>query len=283
MLSVLASHAAAQGGPGARLGNPSTAEAETGPSAVPAPPPPSYGEEAEPGESGIPRTELDARLGILDSTWQTLALSGRINWGSFVFPFIMGGLEVGGGVIMTQVGPPLNSFAPFLLVTGGVTVLRPLVRLLVRPNATAPATHYLGMPRGTRAEALARLRYGEEQLEAYASAYSLMRVLDACLGMATGVGIAVGWFAQSGFSFTNPFSYLILLAPAASLVSGIIQIVTPSSVERRWNAYVQMRRELRKRRERGEPEGDLPVPPPPPGPSLSFGVGLGGASLFGQF
>ncbi len=309
-LALLAAPAAAQSTPASRLGNPVTGEA----SEVVVPPPPSYLEQEgqypaegvgavsgvgseETGEDGGESTdEIRVRLRALDMTWQTLAMTSGQSWFNFAFSLLGGGLQVGFGIYMATQSGPAAAFGGIWIGMGGLALVSPLIRLLLQPNAGTPAMRYLGMADTTRAEALAKMRYGEEQLEAYANGWFTMRMVNASVNVASSVAIAgvMGWVvsnnsASSGWGWSNPFTYVMFIAPAYALISGLITFATPSGAERRWMMYQRMRDQLRARRLRGEnvSEDEVPIPQPA-GPSFSFGLapdprGGGFATIAGRF
>ncbi len=238
---------------------------------------------SERSASGLSVTEVQMRLSWLDSTWGSLALSGGAKWASAIPSFVFGAVYIGAGIAMQVSGSPLDVAAPYMYAYGGISLVRPIARLVLIPNPSDPATQYMSMPRGNLEQAVAQMRYGEEQLESFAHAYFLARVIGASVNIAAGVGLGVLFAAGSGFSFSSAFSYLLLLAPAISIVSGVIQLFSTSGVEQRWSAYEKMRDALRARRRRSGDVSEVRIPPPPPSPSISVGAGLGSVVVYGSF
>jgi hypothetical protein len=300
VLSAFASPARAQRESGEGLGRPPTAgEATREPTTETSAYPTTEGAvQNEPGltsgypttqarersASGLSSSEVQMRLSWLDTTWGTLAVSGGSKWVSAIPSFIFGAVYIGVGIAMQVGGPPYDTAAPYMYAYGGISIARPIARLILIPNVSDRATNYLAMPRNTPDEAVAQMRYGEEQLESLAHSYFLARVIGASVNMAAGVGLGVVFLAASGFSFPTAYSYLLLIAPAISIVSGVIQLFSTSGVEQRWNAYEKMRDTLReRRRRRAGGVRDLRSPTQPSSPSISVGVGLGSVVLYGSF
>lgn len=273
-ITLPVSTAMAQHGPSTRLGNPRTGAAAD----VVVPPPPSYVEQrgeltTEVGEdAGVPDAEIQTRLRALDATWMTLATTGGPNWGSFVLSLVGGAVQLGLGVFLVTQGAPFDQLAPMMFVFGGIGIVTPIVKMLMRPDASGPAMRYQNMPDATRAEAVARMRYGEQQLEAYAQGHFILRMVDASISVASAIAMGAIYVGTFNLDFENPITYLMLLAPAITLVNGIITFASPSAAEQRWSLYQQMRQQLRQRRQRGEDVSPDEVPPPPPTGSLSFGL-----------
>ncbi len=267
---------------GGRLGNPVTGEAATTVDGeVIVPPPPSYVSQGElsPEEFGedanAPLPEIQSRLRVLDSTWQSLALTGGPNWMNFVVALIGGGIQIGLGAWMATQGPPADTFAPMLISLGAIGLISPVLRLILRPDASGPALRYQAMPDSTPAETLARLHYGEQQLESYANAFFVMRMIDASVNVGAAVAVAAITVAafDSLIDFSQPYTYFLFIGPLISLINGIIEFATPSPAEQRWALYVQMRDQLRARRRAGEDVSELDlVVPSFAEPSVSFGA-----------
>ena len=213
--------------------------------------PPTYGSDVpEPPSYGSPAvsvgdSHLADRLRVLDASWGVLGAQG-LNYTNSVLSLIVGAAQVVIGGVMLEVGPPWDSVAPIFMVTGGVQVARTIiVDFILRPNPQPIAFQYAGMPNGTRAQRLARLRYGEEQLQSLAEQSAVLRYVDSGINVA-GAGALVGAYfglRPSGRDF-DPIELIFFIGPAVSLVIAVINLFTPSNAERRWDAYSQMRERM---------------------------------------
>lgn len=312
LLAALAipSGVSAQTGQAARLGDPRTGAAErevateagrvqTAPrysvdehEAVPLPPgyQPSDGEGDEALDEDAPSViEVRNRIRALDATWATLGLAGGPNIGSAILSLVGGGIQIALGALLLELGSTgAADFAPYFFVLGGTSIVRTiLVEFVLRPDPRGVAIEYQNMPDATPSQALARMRYGEQQLRAIAEQSLIMRMVDGGLNIAAGLAVIPAYLVPRNFEL-NDFEWLVLIGPAFAVVSGIITMATPSAAERRWEAYDAMRRRLEQQRGRAaiDPE-DLRMPAAD-GPSLSVGLsaapnGGGMAFLGGTF
>lgn len=314
VLSTLAAAipAQAQQGAASRLGDPTTGapararpapRSQAGPEPdVPPPPeasalpqrPRGYGaprwqaeEEAEPNDGGPPRLELDQRLRVLDVTWATLGSQGGPDFANAILSVLGGGIEIALGALFLEFSPDAGEvMAPFLITLGATTIVRTiLTEFALRPDPRGPALEYQHMANGTRAQRLRRLEYGERQLAALAERSLVMRLVDGGLNIGAAVAVATIYLAARGDAI-QPLEAFIFIGPAISLVTGIITLASPTSVEQRWSAYQQMVRRMEEARERGE-EAELTLPPAP-GLELDYGIafdpnGGGFATVTGRF
>ncbi len=251
---VAASPAAAQGGLGGWLDDPS-GRAPTQPRNRPGeevPPigavPDTYqGEVPEPPSYGSPQVsvvdaQLNDRLRMLDASWNVLGAQG-LNYTNSVLSLIVGAAQVVIGGVFLEVGPPWDFIAPIFMVTGGVQVARTIVvDFILRPNPQPVALEYMAMSSGTRDERLARLRFGEEQLERLADQSATLRYVDSGINVAGAGALVAAYFAmRPGGTDFDPVELIFFIGPAISLVMAVINLFTPSNAERRWDAYRQMR------------------------------------------
>jgi hypothetical protein len=318
--SLTATSALAQQGPASRLGDPRTGT----PSATQPPPPapsrsgtptaprydvdaeqvplppgyrergPRAGEEVEerggPDDEPASTTEVRNRIRALDATWATLGLSGGPNVGSAILSLVGGGIQIGLGALVLELGPPASDFAPYFFVLGGTSILRTvLVEFVLRPDPRGAAIEYQNMPDATRAQAVARMRYGEQQLRGIAEQSMIMRMVDGGLNIASGLAVIPAYLVPRNFELVD-FEWLVLIGPAFAVVSGIITLASPTAAERRWEAYDAMRRRLEAQRGRGRATlelEELRMPTadgPSVGASLSVDPNGGGmAFLSGTF
>lgn len=253
-LLLVASPAAAQRGLGTGLDDPSgrtpvqahPAPFENAPpaDAVPdayrgdVPEPPSYGAP----QVSLVDAQINDRLRMLDASWNVLGAQG-LNYTNSVLSLIVGAAQVVIGGVFLEVGPPWDFIAPIFMVTGGVQVARTIVvDFILRPNPQPVGLEYMAMSSGTRQERLARLRFGEEQLERLADQSATLRYVDSGINVAGAGALVAAYFAMrpSGTDF-DPVELIFFVGPAISLVMAVINLFTPSNAERRWDAYRQMR------------------------------------------
>jgi len=209
---------------------------------IPPAPGGSYGVTTSDGGGGDSR--IADRLRALDASWAVLGSQG-LNYTSAVLSLILGAAQVVIGGVLLEVGGGFELFAPIFMTMGGIQVARAIVvDFILRPNPQPIAIRYASMPGGTREQRLARLRYGEEQLEALAEQSAILRYVDSGINI-VGAGVLVAaYFAireETGVGDFQPYELLFFIGPAVSLVVALINLFTPSNAERRWDAYRQMR------------------------------------------
>lgn len=296
VLLALPGLAAAQQSPASSLGDPATGRAAS-PAPAPRPaevaprPPdaadsvavpqaPGYGERAEvpppPGYRGGGddlETDVQNRLRILDATFATLSTTGGPDIGSAVMSLIGAGIEIGIGALLLEFGDSsVDSMAAYLFVLGGTTVARTvLVEFILRPDPRGPSIQYMNMPYAPRSAALERLEYGETQLRSLAERAWIARMVDGGLNIAGALAVVPAYLAPKNFEIANPLEAFIFIGPAFALISGIITLANKTNLERRWDAYDQMRRRQSRRVSREEAELLIA---PESGPSFAFDVSL---------
>lgn len=212
---------------------------------VPAPPSYGGGDEAI-DDSGIARFHLIDRLRALDATWATLGMKGT-SYTNSVFSLVAGASLIVIGGVLLEVDSSAGTtdyeiIAPMLLVMGGVSIARTIiVDFVLRPNPQPIAIEYARMPSGTRAQQLARLRYGEEQLEAIAERSMILRFVDSGINIAS-VAALIGMYLEiRGDRDFEAIEAIFFIGPAISTVIAVINLFSPSSAEQRWDAYREMR------------------------------------------
>lgn len=207
---------------------------------IPPAPGASYGVTTSDGDD----SRLADRMRALDASWAVLGSQG-LNYTSAVLSLVLGAAQVVIGGVLLEVGGGFDLFAPVFITMGSIQVARAIVvDFILRPNPQPTAIRYASMPGGTRAQRLARLRYGEEQLESLAEQSAIIRYVDSGITLA-GAAVLVGaYFAiredSIGGDF-QPYELLFFIGPAVSVVVSLINLFTPSNAERRWDAYRQMR------------------------------------------
>jgi hypothetical protein len=225
--------------------------------------------------------ELNDRLRALDTTWASLASGGGPNILNIVLSLAGGAAQVGFGIAFTQLPEPIwQSLAPYFIVLGTVAIVRTVVvDIIMRPDARTPALRYQHMPSITRANRLARLEYGERELDAIAEFSFISRLVDAGLNVVGAGASLIAYFAPRastpGYMF-DPIESFIFIGPAISLILAIVTLASPTEAEQRRDAYHRMRRTMRERSGQADDEGsyDDDVVPPPPGARFSIGGGV---------
>ncbi len=208
------------------------------------------GDVPEPPTYGAPRltgrdAQIDDRLRMLDASWNVLGAQG-LNYTNSVLSLIVGAAQVVVGGVFLEVGPPWDFIAPIFMVTGGVQVARTIVvDFILRPNPQPIALEYMAMASGTREQRLARLRFGEEQLERLADQSATLRYVDSGINIAGAGALVAAYFGirPSGTDF-DPIELIFFIGPAISLVMAVVNLFSRSNAEQRWDAYRQMRERL---------------------------------------
>lgn len=222
--------------------------------------------------------ELNDRLRALDTTWASLARTGEPNVLNIVIALSLGALQMGFGIAFTQTGDPLwTSLAPYFITLGAVAITRTVVvDIIMRPDPRGQALEYQHMPSITRANRLARLQYGERELDAIAEFSFISRLVDAGMNILGAAASVIAYFAIRPPGDFNALESFIFIGPAVSLIMAIVTLASPSEAEQRRDAYHRMRRTLAERRGGARDEGtyDEDVPPPP-GAGLQLQLGGG--------
>ncbi len=205
------------------------------------PEPPGYGSLSLSGD----QDHVARRLRALDATWSVLGAQG-VSYTNSVLSLILGAAQVVIGGVLYEVGGSFELFAPIFIVTGGVQVARTIiVDFILRPNPQPIGLEYLSMPGATEDQRLARLRYGEAQLEALAERSAIIRYVDSGINLAGAVGLVAAYFGirPSGVDF-DPVELIFFIGPAVSTVIAVMNLFGQSSAERRWEAYQEMRERM---------------------------------------
>jgi hypothetical protein len=248
-------------------------------------PPGAEPREAPPRSYGVTAVDanLQQRLRALDSTWAALANTGGPQWFSGIGGIIGGGASIAIGAILLDIDTTggANFIAPYLITLGATSVLRAtLVDLILPPNPRPTAIRFANMPDGTQEQALERVRFGEEELEALAEYSMIVRIVDASLSIAGALAVVPAYLVPRDWTIVDPLEALIFIGPGLSLIFGVITLASPSGAEQRWDAYKDLRRRLE--------GGDTAALPRETGPTFSAGFSIdprggGAATLTGRF
>ncbi len=249
-LFIAPSHGFAQG-LGGSLGDPSAEPGEW----VPAPGA-TYRVQAPDGALAVPAAPGSAedaaerhvaeRLRALDTTYSMLASSSGPNWLNIIFSMVGGAASIGIGIAALELGAP--ELAPYLITLGSATILRTVVAdIILTPDPRGASLEYQHMPMERPADRMARLRYGEEQLHALAEMSFIARIVGASINIAGALAVIPAYLLVNDPSTIQPLEALIFIGPALSLVMAIVTLASPSAVEQRRDAYVQMRNRLEER------------------------------------
>ena len=249
--------------------------------AVPEPPPGRYSDLVGPVPTRGPSLvgpDLTLRLRALDSSWQALGAQGGPDYVGAILSMVGGGLEIGLGAILLELGPPADAMAPYFMVLGGVSIVRTIVvDFILRPNPQSTAIEFQHMSSGTRQETLARLHFGEQQLEALANQWLITRIVDASINIAGALAIIPAYLVPRNFTIVDPLEAFIFIGPAIGLIGAIITLASSSSAEQRWDAYRQLRARLAEHG--GDDDGEAEAAledlerPITGGPSIQLGLG----------
>ena len=194
-------------------------------------------------------SNLSTRIRVLDSSLQVLAARGSSRIVDGVLSLVTGGVSIGIGIWARAEGYP--ELARYAIMLGVVSLIRGGLDLGLSPNPRTPAIQYAHMPMRTRAEANARLAYGETALEMLARRTRAVRLIDASLSIVSGVAVIPIFLHAKDYRFTGPLDYFIVIAAGISVITGIINLATRSDAERRWSAYEDLRDQLEAEEEGG--------------------------------
>ena len=239
----------------------------------------------------LPST-ISTRMRALESDLQALALRGGGYSIDGVIQLLSSGVSIAVGVLFATSGGTTNdAFSAYLFTMGGVGVARGLLTLLIPVTPAESAVSYAHpLPLNSYAEARARLRSREGELDGLATAGMIGRVIDGSLGVGVGLAMIPIFVSVGEFDTENPLNYVMLLLAGVSTVTGIITLFSTSDAERRWNGYRELRDRLQVTAAGAEDErwledqadddemGLLELDRDS-GPSYAVNVGLGGGSL----
>lgn len=206
---------------------------------VPAPPGYGIGRPSAPGAGYDPA--IGMRLRALDMSWRLLGSRG-VDYVNGILSLVVGSAQIVLGGVLVEDGT-YAQLAPILIGTGSVMVARAIiVDFILRPNPQPIALRYAAMPFATPEERLARVRFGEAELESLAEQSFILRMVDSGINIVGAAAMIGGYMAlrDSSRDF-DAFELLFFLAPAISTIMAVINLFSPSDTERRWDAYRQMR------------------------------------------
>ena len=201
-------------------------------------------ESAETRSLRIP-SRVATRLRVLDRDFTALGARGGNGIVDGVLAIVSGGLSITIGLL---VGDSSRNLSNFLFIIGGAAVARGVIDLALTPDPSDAAIEFGHMPMGTVDEVKLRLRYGETALEDLADETRLARLLDAGVSIGAGVGFSTLFLVQNDLDAVEPLDWFLLIGAAISVVSGVINLVSRSEAERRWDAYSELRDRLRRER-----------------------------------
>ena len=186
------------------------------------------------GGARIP-SRMATRLRVLDSDFTALSSRGGNHIVDGVLSILTGGLAITLGVLFDD-----ELISPYLYLYGGAGVVRGVLDLSLTPDPSELAIQFAHMPMGNMGEVVARLHFGEEGLASLASDTRLVRILDASLNIGVGVAVVPLYLGPNDFAITSPFDYFVLIGAGISIISGLINLLTRSEAERRWDAYEEL-------------------------------------------
>lgn len=237
-------------------------------------------------------SSIATRMRALEADLQALALRGSGYIIDGVIQLLSSGVSIAVGVLFATSGGTTNdAFSAYLFTMGGVGVARGLLTLLVPVTPAESAVSYAHpMPLNSYAEARARLRSREGELDGLATAGMIGRVIDGSLGVGVGLAMIPIFVAVGEFDTENPLNYVMLLLAGVSTVTGVITLFSTSDAERRWNNYRELRDRLQVtaagaederwlEEHADEDEMGLLELERDTGPSYAVNVGIGGGSL----
>lgn len=218
-------------------------------------------------------SKVATRLRVLSNDLRALSARGGSGVADGILSIVTGGLTITLGVLADSDGN--DELSTFLYVFGGASVGRGIIELVVVPDPYTPALRYTHMPMTSRQEVQARLQFGEDALESLADRNRLARLLDATVSIGAGVAIIPLYLAPRDFSFESPLDYFVVIGAGISVVTGVINLLTRTDAERRWEAYTELRENLEKRDQSSARDGlQLGVAPAlmPGGAGLALGA-----------
>jgi len=232
-----------------------------------------YLESAETRDLRIP-SRIATRLRVLDRDFTALSARGGSSIVDGVLAIISGGLSITLGLIIAADSEDQN-LPMFLYIIGGAAVARGVIDIAMTPDPSDPAIVFSHMPMGSVREVRARLNYGESALEELADETRLARLLDAGISIGAGAGFTTYYLAENDIAHAPVLDVFLLIGAAISIVSGVINLVSRSEAERRWEAYSDLRSRLRRerrdeviRRRRSKPTAHLGIGGVPSGAGI---------------
>ena len=230
----------------------------------PEPSPPSAYDTDEPrGEAGYPSagqslgvsegvripSRIATRLRVLDADFNALASRGSNALVDGILSILTGGLAITLGIVVDD-----ELLSPYLYVYGAAGVLRGIIDLTLMPNPSEAHITFTHMPMNTMAQVESRLEYGEEELESLANRTRLARILDASINILVGVAIVPLYLGPRNFDI-DTFGTFVLIGAGISVVSGVINLLSRSDAERRWDAYEELEERLEREEQSASNDG----------------------------
>lgn len=247
--------------PGARADAPPPAEVPEPAAEQEVPPPPdeaappsSYDAATTPGEARYPSpaaalsgtttegvripSRIATRLRVLDADFNALASRGSNALVDGILSILTGGLAITLGYFVDH-----EFLSPYLYVYGAAGVARGIIDLTLMPDPRDPYIEFSHMPMNTMEQVHARLDYGERELESLADRTRLARILDASINILVGVSIVPLYLGPNEFE-VDTFGTFVIIGASISVISGVINLLSRSEAERRWDAYEELSERL---------------------------------------
>ena len=214
-------------------------------------------------------SRISARLRALGRDYAALSMRGSGGLVDGILSIVTGGLSIALGAVLPDTA---NDFATYLYVFGAGNIAHGLVDLFITPDPVEPALIFAHMPMGTVDEVKARLRFGEQSLEALADRSRLGRILEGSLDIATGVAFIPFYLGPRDYALTGEFLEIALMTMGLiRIISGVATLIIRTEAERRWSWYETLRDELRdRRRQRSPVRADIGAAPLPGGGAVTL-------------
>jgi len=206
---------------------------------------------------------------VIENHLGALAAESRGGISNAIFGIVGGGLSI---TLATYIEDPGSS--AYLYLSGGAAAANAITSLALRPNPVDDSIRIAQMPMNTPEQLRLRIAAGETALESIASRYRILRLVDGTTSVALGAAVVPIFARSNDFRLDDSLDFIVVAGALASVVTGIIRLLSTSPAERRWRTYQSLRSTAERRASRSSVLTQAGLYATPLG---------GGISLSGQF
>lgn len=176
------------------------------------------------------------RMSILENHLRALTAEARGGVSNAIFGIVGGGLSI---TLATYIEDPGSS--AYLYLSGGAAAANAIASLALRPDPVEDSIRITQMPMASSEQLRRRVEAGETALEAIASRYRILRLIDGTTAVALGAAVVPIFARSNDFRLDDSLDFIIVAGALTSVVTGIIRLVSSSPAERRWRTYQALR------------------------------------------
>ncbi len=184
----------------------------------------------------------EARLRVLLNDLRLLSLQSGHTTVDGIVSMASGALFLGIGLAVSDLQD-----VEYLYLWGGGMMALGLAELLLAPDPEEAAVALDHMPAASEEQARARLHFAEARFEEVADRSRWMRITNSLVTLGLSVAVVPMVLAPRDYESSASFPYLFVIGSALGFVQALVTLLTPSQAEKRWNAYLDLRRRLTER------------------------------------